>query len=142
MKPLYTFLFLFTITIALGQNTKSYLYKGTIDGKMPVTMYLESEDNGCTPQLVYKGMYKYDKLSNWLQLEITSNDKGQFIFTEYQFSGVLILQKTKEGFNGIWISPDTKRQLKVVLKKAALSTKDIQLYEDRYEKLNYSNYDC
>jgi len=77
-----------------------------------------------------------------LQLEITSNDKGQFIFTEYQFSGVLILQKTKEGFNGIWISPDTKRQLKVVLKKAALSTKDIQLYEDRYEKLNYSNYDC
>ena len=142
MKPLYTFLLLFTITIALGQNTKSYLYKGTVDGKLPITMYLKSEDNGCTPKLQYEGMYKYDKVSNWLQLEVTTNDKGQFILTEYDFTGVLILQKTAEGFNGIWISPDTKRQLKVVLKKEKLSEKDKEQYEDKYEKLNHSNYDC
>jgi guanylate kinase len=87
-------------------------------------------------------MYKYEKVSNWLQLEVTTNDKGQFILTEYDFTGVLILQKTAEGFNGIWISPDTKRQLKVVLKKEKLSDKDKEQYEDKYEKLNYSNYDC
>ena len=53
-----------------------------------------------------------------------------------------ILQKTKDGFNGIWISPDTKKQLKVELKKEILTEKEKQIYEEKFEKVNYENYDC
>lgn len=109
---------------------------------MPITLYLKSEDNGCTDKLNYQGMYKYDKVSNWLQLEISQNEKDQFICVEFDFTGVLILQKTADGFNGTWISPDTKRQLKVEFKKEILSDKDKQMYEEKYEQVNYENYDC
>ena len=109
---------------------------------MPITMYLKSEDNGCTTKLIYQGMYKYNNVSNWLQLDITQNDKDQYIFVEYGFSGVLILQKTKDGFNGIWISPDAKKQLKVELRKEILNGKDKEVYEKKLEKVNYENNDC
>ena len=142
MRILTIILFILISNLTFGQNTNSYLFKGKIDGKMPITMYLKSEDNSCTTKLNYQGMYKYNGVSNWLQLEISQNDKDQFIFTEYNFTGVLILQKTKDGFNGIWISPDTKKQLKVELKKEILTEKEKQIYEEKFEKVNYENYEC
>jgi len=142
MRTIFTLLLL-TVTIqTFGQNSNSYLYKGKIDGKMPITMYLKSQNNDCTAELVYDGMYKYNNVSNWLQLEISQNNKNQFIFTEHGFTGVLILQKTKDGFKGIWISPDTKRQLKVELQKQILNKKDKETYEEKFEKVNYENNDC
>lgn len=142
MKTIFTLLLLTIFTQTFGQNSISYLYKGKIDGKMPITMYLKSEDNGCTNKLNYQGMYKYNNVSNWLQLDISQNEKDQFIFTEYDFTGVLILQKTKDGFKGIWISPDTKKQLKMELKKEILTEKEKQIYEEKFEKVNYENYGC
>ena len=142
MRTIFTLLLLTFCSQLFGQNSVSYLYKGKMDGKMPITLYLKSEDNGCTDKLNYQGMYKYDKVSNWLQLEISQNEKDQFICVEFDFTGVLILQKTADGFNGTWISPDTKRQLKVEFKKEILSDKDKQMYEEKYEQVNYENYDC
>jgi hypothetical protein len=130
------------VTQTFGQKSNSYLFKGKVDGKMLITMYLKSEENACTGDINYQGMYKYNNISNWLQLSISHNSKDQFIFTEYGFTGVLILQKTTDGFKGIWISPDTKRQLKVELKKESLTEKDKQLYEEKFDKVNYENYDC
>jgi hypothetical protein len=142
MRTFFTILLFIIFSTTFGQSSNAYLYRGKIDGKISVTMYLKSEDNSCNTKLNYQGMYKYNSVSNWLQLDISQNEKDQFILTEYGFTGVLILQKTKDGFNGIWISPDTKKQLKVELKKEVLKEKDKEMYEEKFEKVNYENYDC
>lgn len=142
MRTIFIVLFLTIFSLAFGQNSMSYFYKGKIDGKMPITMFLKSEDNGCTTDLLYKGMYKYDGVSNWLQLDIDQNESGQFVLVEYNFSGVMILKKTPGGFSGLWISPDTKRQLKVELHQESLNEKDRMNLEDKFEQVNYENYDC
>mgnify|MGYP000667986304 CR=1 FL=1 len=141
MKKLFLLLFLFLQLFLQAQNVKRYLYKGFVDSR-PVTLYLKSEDNQCTAELNYSGMYKYDKVSNWLQLEITKNDKNQFILVEYSFTGALILSKQKDVFSGIWISPDSKKQLKVEFKLQNLTAAEAKSYDDKYDQMNYENNDC
>lgn len=124
------------------ENSRSYLYKGTIDGKLPVTMFVVAEDIGCGHDPVCYGMYKYDKVSNWLQVYIHHNDKEEYVMVENDFTGVLILKREGENLNGIWISPDTKRQLKVIFEKIPLTKKQTEDYKETYDQLNYSNNDC
>jgi hypothetical protein len=133
----------FTID-AIAQSAKSNLYKGTIDGKIAVTIYIKEEENPCTADIMYTSMYRYDKSGNWIQLDITQNKKNenQFVLVEYGFSGVMILKKESLNFNGIWISPDSKKQLKVNLKEVRMTKKEIESYEDKMEKVNYENNDC
>jgi hypothetical protein len=89
-------------------------------------------------------MYRYNKSNNWIQLDITQNTKkeNQFILVEHGFSGVLMLSKTGNTFTGLWISPDTKKQLKVELKEVPMTAKDIKKYEETMDKVNYNNNDC
>ncbi|AFR36162.1 hypothetical protein [Riemerella anatipestifer] len=124
-----------------GQKKHSYLYKGMMDRKTPITMYLQSEDNGCTGELYYMGMYSYGS-DRWIQLDINNNDRNQFVLVEEGLTGVLMLQKTKKGFSGLWISPDTKKQLKVELVQEKLQPKEKEVYEQKLENLNYENHDC
>ncbi|MBT0549514.1 hypothetical protein [Riemerella anatipestifer] len=124
-----------------GQKKNFYLYKGMMDRKTPITMYLQSEDNGCTGDLYYMGMYSYGS-DRWIQLDINNNDRNQFVLVEEGLTGVLMLQKTKKGFSGLWISPDTKKQLKVELVQEKLQPKEKEVYEQKLENLNYENHDC
>jgi hypothetical protein len=71
-KSIFTFAFallLFFVSFNYAQNRISHLYKGTVDGKTPVTMLIISEENDCTADLQYTAMYQYDNVSNWLQLD-------------------------------------------------------------------------
>ncbi|MGH1520385.1 hypothetical protein [Chryseobacterium sp. JK1] len=124
-----------------AQNT-STLYKGTVNGKMQVTLFLQSVENGCGGDPFYNGMYRYEKVSNWLQLNVTEGVKQQFAMVEEGFTGLMILKKEGDVMNGTWISPDNKKQLPVQLKKVNISKKEMQTYEDKMEKLNYENHDC
>ncbi|QSW90369.1 hypothetical protein J0383_06035 [Flavobacterium endoglycinae] len=119
------------------------LYKGTLDGKTPVTIYIKTEENPCTADLMYTSMYRY-KSNKWIQLYITQNKKveNEFVMVEHGFSGVLILKKTGNTFSGLWISPDAKKQLKIDLKEASMTKKEIESYENAMEKVNYENNDC
>jgi len=137
------FLFLNQLS-AQSQAAASNLYKGTVDGKTPITVYIKIEENPCTADLMYTSMYRYNKSKNWIQLDITQNKKkeNEFIMVEHGFSGVLILQKTGNTFSGLWISPDTKKQLKVDLKEATMTKKEVESYENTMEKVNYENHDC
>jgi hypothetical protein len=90
-------------------QTKSFLYTGTVDGKMQVTLYLQEEENGCGGDPFYSGVYRYDKVSNWLQLNISKNDKNQYAMVEYGFTGLMIVRKEGAVMTGVWISPDGKR---------------------------------
>jgi hypothetical protein len=44
--------------------------------------------------------------------------------------------------NGIWISPDGKKQLKVSLTLQPLSEAEQKKMEDKLEQVNYENFDC
>lgn len=120
------------------------LYKGTIDAKIPVTLYIKTQENPCTADLMYMAMYRYDKSGKWIQLDITQDQKGEnkFVMVEHGFSGVLILKKTGTTFSGLWISPDAKKQLKIDLKEASMTKKEIEKYDKIVEDVNYQNNDC
>lgn len=128
-----------------GQNAPiSNLYKGTVDGKTPITVYIKTEENPCTADLMFTSMYRYNKSKNWIQLDISQNFKNEndFIMVEHGFSGVLLLKKTGTNFSGLWISPDAKKQLKVDLKEASMNKKELENFEKTLEKVNYENNDC
>ncbi|WP_185290785.1 hypothetical protein [Chryseobacterium lactis] len=138
---------LFIIAFAMSfislhaQNTPT-LYKGTVNGKMPVTLFIQSVENGCGGDPFYNAMYRYDKVSNWLELSVTEGAKQQFAMVEEGFTGLMILKKEGDMMNGTWISPDGKKQITVQLKKVTVSKKEMEIYQDKMEKLNYENHDC
>ncbi|KRB56579.1 hypothetical protein [Flavobacterium sp. Root186] len=129
---------------AQSQAPVSSLYKGTVDGKISITVYIKTEENPCTADLMYTSMYRYDKSKKWIQLDITQNKKkeNEFVLVEHGFSGVLILKKTGNTFTGLWISSDAKKQLPVDLKEAVMTKKELENFEKTMEKVNYENNDC
>ncbi|MBS7252424.1 hypothetical protein [Flavobacterium branchiicola] len=145
-KMLLFFIFTFSFLSHTQAQTSptSNLYKGTLDGKTPITVYIKTEENPCTADLMYTSMYRYNKSNKWIQLDITQNVKNEneFVLVEHGFSGVLILKKTGNAFNGLWISSDTKKQLKVDLKEAVMTKKELENHEKTLEKVNYENNDC
>ena len=144
-KALLSLLFFLSIIIAANaQASKSNLYKGTIDGKIAVTFFIKTEENPCTADLMYTAMYRYDKSGSWIQLDITQNTKNenQFALVENGFTGIMILKKDETTFSGLWISSDSKKQLKLELKEAKMTKKETESYEAKMEKVNYENNDC
>lgn len=141
---LFIICFSFFNTIQAQTAPLTNLYKGTVDGKTPITVYIKTEENPCTADLMYTSMYRYNKSNNWIQLDITQNVKkeNQFVLVEHGFSGVLILQKNGNSFSGLWISPDAKKQLKVELKETPMTKKELKNFEETMEKVNYENNDC
>ncbi|MDR6763914.1 hypothetical protein J2Y38_004138 [Flavobacterium sp. 2755] len=129
---------------AQSQAPAFNLYKGTVDGKAPITVYIKTEENPCTADLMYTSMYRYDKSKKWIQLNITQNKKkeNEFVLVEHGFSGVLILKKTGNTFTGLWISSDAKKQLPVDLKEATMTKKELENFEKTLDKVNYENNDC
>lgn len=135
---------IFFFSLANAQSVKTNLYKGTVDGKTPVTFYIKTKENPCNAELQYTAMYRYDKSGSWIQLNITQNTKSEnkFVLVEHGFTGVMILKKESNTFSGLWISPDTKKQLKIDVKEALMTNKEIENYEKKMEKINHENNDC
>ncbi|MDQ1163137.1 hypothetical protein QE422_003505 [Chryseobacterium sp. SORGH_AS 447] len=142
IRTFLLFIALSGISVSFKAQTKSFLYQGTVDSKMPVTLYLQEEENGCGADPFYNGIYRYDQISNWLQLSISGNGKNQYAMVEYGFTGLMILRKEGNLMKGIWISPDGKRQLPVILQEQKIGPKQIESYKDMLEKINYENNDC
>lgn len=127
-----------------AQTTASNLYKGTVDGKTPITLYIQTSENQCNADLSYAAIYRYNKSKNWIQIYPTQNKKkeNEFVMVEHNFSGVLILQKIGNTFTGLWISPDAKKQLKVDIKETPMTKKEIENYEQTMERVSFDNNDC
>lgn len=140
-KVLFILTFIMSCVALQAQNSSS-LYKGTVNGKMPVTLFLQSVENGCGGDPFYNAMYRYEKVSNWLELNVTEGAKGQFAMVEEGFTGLMILKKEGETMSGTWISPDGKKQIPVQLTKVNIGKKDMESYEKKMEQLNYENHDC
>ena len=137
------FVFLFSTLIAAQNNNLKTIYaEGLMDGKMKVTMFGYTYINECTGEKNYMMMYKYDDLSNWLLLDVTSDEKNNLSLVEYYFTGLMILNETSKGFHGIWISPDAKRQLKVNFEKKKITETKKQELSEKLDNLNYEYNDC
>ncbi|WP_281235043.1 hypothetical protein [Flavobacterium gelatinilyticum] len=121
----------------------SNLYKGTVDGKTPVTFYIKAQENQCIPDVTYIAMYRY-KSNKWIYLDVTQNRKveSEFIMIEHGFSGALIVKKAGNTFSGLWISTDAKKQLKIDLKEIPMTKKELQEYEAEMERVSFENNDC
>ena len=124
-----------------AQEIKQYYYQGKIADRA-VRFYLKQLPNNCGGSDTYVAMYQYGKGKNWIELLNQNDENGNFCFTEIRFTGVLILKKTTKGMQGTWISPDTKRQLKVNLSLQKLSPKETEELEKRLEVTHYENFDC
>ncbi|QLC65899.1 hypothetical protein LPB248_06250 [Flavobacterium sp. LPB0248] len=144
-KVIFFIAICFSFLNQLSAQTKaSNLYKGTVDGKTPITLYIQTSENQCNADLSYAAMYRYNKSKNWIQIYPTQNKKkeNEFVMVEHNFSGVLILQKSGNTFTGLWISPDAKKQLKVDVKETPMTKKEIENYEQTMERVSFDNNDC
>ena len=131
--------------VSAQENGTPQLYTGTVDGKLTVTMFLYAKPHDCTGEIMYDGIYRYDKnpgTDDWLLLEINANQQQQFVMVETGFSGVMILQKSGDTFTGTWIHPDGKKQLKVVFKKQPLPKAQVEKYLEYMENTNHRYRDC
>ncbi|MGU3373632.1 hypothetical protein [Chryseobacterium sp. M5A1_1a] len=142
LKQILLILTITLFSVSLYAQNNSTIYKGTVNGKMPVTLFIQTVENGCGGDPYYNAMYRYEKVSNWLQLNVTEGVKQQLAMVEEGFTGLMILKKEGDMMNGTWISPDGKKQIPVELKKVTVSKKEMESYQDRMEKLNYENHDC
>ncbi|WP_276876724.1 hypothetical protein [Chryseobacterium joostei] len=142
LKQILLILTITIFSVSLHAQSNPTLYKGTMNGKMPITLFIQAIENGCGGDPYYDAMYQYDKVSNWLQLRVTEGVKQQFAMVEEGFTGLMIVKKEGDMMNGTWISPDGKKQIPVELKKLTMSKKEIESYQDKMEKLNYENHDC
>jgi hypothetical protein len=139
---LFFFLFLLQSGYTFAQQTPTWLYTGTIDNKA-ITFYVTTKADPCGGNEHYMGIYRYGNSSKWILLTAeTQYGKGNFCYTEHNFTGVMILQKSDSGMTGIWISPDGKRQLKVVLSVQKMVPDDSRKYETIYEDTVYEYDDC
>ena len=57
---------------------------------------------------------------------------------ENDFTGVLLLQENGTDITGNWISPNSKEQYQVVLKKVNVDANTVEAIGDTYEKLYYT----
>ncbi|UKB78671.1 hypothetical protein [Chryseobacterium sp. MEBOG07] len=137
------FILAFTMTfISLQAQNSSTLYKGTVNGKMAITLFFQSVDSDCGSGVYYNAMYKYDNVSNWLELNVMEGAQKQFAMVEERFTGLMIIKKEGDIMNGTWIGPDGKKQLPVQLKKVTVSTKEMEGYRSKMEQINFENHDC
>ncbi len=125
-----------------AQSVISYLYKGKMDDKMEVTLYLQEYGDPCNGKPLYRGMYKYDGVSKWLALEISTDDQGNFIMTERPYTGTMLLKKKMDKYIGTWLKPDGTKRLKVEWRQQYLSSDEMERYEKDYEELIYFLDDC
>ena len=147
MKKYLVFAVTFFIALSFHLSAQEvvpgqFLYEGTIDEKHKITMFLSVEDPcGGNPYVI--GMYQYNDQEEWIELTIAYNEEeGRYCMMEYLFTGVMILKKTDSIMEGIWISPDAKKQLPVKLQKKTLSRLQKELYSEIMEELNYLHNDC
>lgn len=144
MKITTIFLLLISFFSNAQQIISQEKYVGTIDGKINISFYLKIEETGC-PSIIAFGIYKYtdNKSVNWILLDTTFSEKAQqYTFVEHYNTGIMLLKRNAENLQGLWISPDGKKQLKVNLKKIKQSKAEIEKMEDELEKANYSANDC
>lgn len=140
-KVLLILFFCCSVYAHATQVTGTWLYKGSIDGKMPVTLYLNATDP-CGGHMIYDAIYKYDSKSKWLQLSIQANEQEEYCMTESGFTGVLLLRRSGKELKGVWVSPDRKRTLSVILIQQVLSPEEKQKLETAREQVNYELNDC
>lgn len=136
---LLAILLLFFGTIS-AQDTKTYVYKGTVE-KMPVTLFLIKETTGCG-SIFYRGMYRYDKVSNWLQVEISDDEENRLVMVETGITGILSVQKNRDTLSGFWISPNGTRKLNVQLQEVPATNATKDQYQNKFDELNYENNAC
>ncbi|MCX8532407.1 hypothetical protein [Chryseobacterium luquanense] len=145
MKIITTLILVFSSLILNAQQILAQeKYVGTIDGKINISFYLKIEETGC-PNIIASGIYKYtdNKSGNWILLDTTFSEKAQqYTFVEHYNTGLMLLKRNSVNLQGLWISPDGKKQLKVSLQKMKQTKAEIEKMEDELEKANYNANDC
>ncbi|MBC9933496.1 hypothetical protein [Chitinophaga qingshengii] len=120
------------------------LYEGSIDDKLPITLYLVAIPGNCGGEPYYQAIYRYDKKGpdQWLLLEVRHNRSGRYALVEERFSGLMILQKNDNGFSGTWIHPNGVIRKKVVLRNKHLPKTDVKKYENYLDAAQRETDDC
>ncbi len=128
-----------------SDSVRRAFYKGTLNGTIKIWLYLNEQEHPCGGNLtILNAMYKYDNQDKWILLDATSDtQKKKYCMVEDGFSGVLFLEEDNNTLNGNWISPDTKKQFKVILEKLSVEkTPFYELDEILFDDLLYNKNDC
>lgn len=131
-------------SIAQDDILSQEYYEGVINDDIEVSMYLKIAEDGC-PRVYADAIYSYknNEENNWILLTSTfSGERKQFTFVEFYNTGILLLTKEGNSLNGLWLSPDGKKQHKVKLTKVKVDNAKIESLEEILEQEHYYAYDC
>lgn len=125
------------INIDSSEVTRTILYKGTLNGTINISLYLNEQEHPCGGNLtILNAMYKYDNQDKWILLNVTTDlQKKNYCMVEDRFTGVLLLEEHADSLIGSWISPDSKKQFKVELESERVKM-GIEFDESIIEKLD------
>ncbi|MFC4212960.1 hypothetical protein ACFOWA_17325 [Pedobacter lithocola] len=142
MKLFFTFLLLTLYTQTFAQTGN--LYKGTINNKIKITLYLQGLNEGTNADQII-GVYKYDTNKDYILLNGYRNNNGNISFIELpntNFTGTFLGTLTKNRIVGKWISANQTKQYpfeltEIVATKEQLNTFENGLVEKGKEFRNY-----
>ncbi|WP_293789883.1 hypothetical protein [uncultured Pedobacter sp.] len=108
MKMIFAFLFLILPGLTFAQTGK--LYRGSINQKIKITLYLEGLNEGTNADPII-GSYKYDKGKGYILLNGHRNNGGDVSLVELpsvNFTGTFLGTLKKNKITGRWISANQK----------------------------------
>ncbi len=109
MRTIFTLLFVIILNKTFAQTSR--LYKGTINNKIKITLYLEGLDEGINADPVI-GSYKYDNNKDYILLNGYRNNEGNISLVELSsvnFTGTFLGTLNKKRIIGKWISANQKK---------------------------------
>jgi len=126
----WTYVFLLTIiscnseqkNIGNSENTKNtnnneICWTGTLNGKTPVFIHYQLDNNLIIGEITY--LNTKDKLP--IRLLGTIEDDKSYRLLEFDntgnITGIIKGKPTQKSFNGLWVSPKTKKELAMTLSK-------------------------
>ena len=142
MKALLATILLSIFSQINAQDGK--LYKGTINGKIKITLYLSGLDAGTYADAI-AGSYKYDSKNNYILLNGYRNNKGNFSLVELStanFTGIFLGNLIKNKIVGNWISADQKRNYPVDLIQVSATKAQLTIFQKAIEDkgTEFNNY--
>ena len=122
-----------TLTDTKNKNDKEVSWKGTLNGKTPVFIHYQLDSNLIVGEITY--LNTKDKLP--ITLLGTIEDDKSYRLLEFNNSGNItgVIEGTPadKSFDGLWVSPKTRKQLsiKLSLKDTLINSPDIKADESQ-----------
>ena len=133
--------FLFAVVFSQNKENTSY-YEAKLDNKKTVSLYLNIMVNECSEENFYQGMYKFSDTEKWVYLNIQTNPQQEFLMSEHHIGVLMILKKSGEKLDGIYMKLKDRKQQPIHFIKKKQKDMVMKKLLDQLDELTHELFDC